>query len=97
MAVYVFRCDTHGEVEHDFPLGTAPPAVLCPVCEARSRRIFTPPLVGSPLPVGLSSAIESAARTAEAPDVVTSLPPPTGSRRSRRDTITPAALKLPWK
>ncbi len=82
MPTYVFRCACR-----DFsvlqPMSEVRPTHPCPDCGADAARVFTPPaLLGTP--AGLRRGIEAAAASAEAPQVVRSIPNAAPRPRSRR-------------
>ncbi len=92
MAVYVYRCDTHGVTERSVPIGTALPTTDCPTCGARAGRVFTAPRLSLGDPVR-RALIDRTRRTAEVPDVVDSPGPrPLGRPRVPTD---PAWSRLP--
>ena len=73
MPVYEFRCEACGPFDAHHAMAQVPRSQVCPACGADARRVFSA--------VGLSRAnspraraIDAAARTADAPDVVRSLP-----------------------
>jgi putative FmdB family regulatory protein len=92
MSRYEYRCPQCGAFEASYPIGTAPASAICPRCTSASPRKFSPPLLGStPRPLGRLRDLED--KSAEAPDVVTSIPPrrPAGSR----PPANPLQAKLP--
>lgn len=90
MATYEFRCPGDGDFELRLPLGQAPPEAPCPACASRAVRIFSPPaLAGTPR--RLAAALDRAARSAEAPEVVSRIP----ERRVRRRPRHPGHARLP--
>jgi putative FmdB family regulatory protein len=95
--LYEFRCPEGTTTESPFSMATVPDAIACPDCGAAARRRITGARLsrsGTPA-YGL---IESTERSAEAPEVVTSLPGPSASARSRKEprhTGNPLHLKLP--
>ena len=93
MATYQFVCAEHGGIELEAAMGAAPPTLSCPDCGGRARRVFSAPMLGG-LPRAVTTAFESAERSGDAPDVVTSVPPPTG-RPVQRYTHNPAHRRLP--
>ena len=60
MAIYLYRCTTHGETEVSRPIGSAPPTWTCPVCHGECARVFLPPLL-SLAPSRVVAAIDRAA------------------------------------
>lgn len=95
MPVYEFRCEACGPFDAHHAMAQVPRAQQCPACGADSRRVFSA--------VGLSRAnspraraIDDAARTADAPDVVRSVPRQAGTPRPATGvTRDPRHLKLP--
>ena len=95
MPVYEFRCEACGPFEAHHAMTDVPRSRECPGCGTTARRVFSV--------AGLSRAnspraraIDDAARSAEAPDVVRSVPRQKGGRGAppavSRD---PRHLKLP--
>ncbi|NAZ85343.1 FmdB family zinc ribbon protein [Kineococcus indalonis] len=91
MATYVFRCPGCSVFEVVQPMSALRPTHTCPTCGAPAARVFTAPgLLSTPSPV--HRALDRAAASAEAPQVVRSLPhgaPP--PRRRRWNPVTGAA------
>ncbi|OXS83104.1 FmdB family zinc ribbon protein [Kocuria marina] len=92
MPVYEFRCEACGPFDAHHAMAQVPRSQDCPVCGANARRVFSA--------VGLSRAnsararvIDDAARTADAPDVVRSLPRQPGAAPAV--TRDPRHAKLP--
>ncbi len=92
MAVYVYRCDTHGDAERSLPIGTALPTAACPTCGATAGRVFTPPRL-SLGDATRRALIDRTERTADVPDVVAS-PGPRPARRAPA-SVNPALGRLP--
>jgi putative FmdB family regulatory protein len=90
MATYEYRCDRHYEFTRSFPIGEAVGHVPCPVCGAEAARVFSAPAL-TRTPRRLAAAIEQAARSAEAPGVVSEVP----TRPGRRRPANPAHARLP--
>lgn len=95
MAVYEYRCDQDGVFEIMRPLGTAPAAVACPVCNREAPRIVSAPMILSTGRSAWSSAIERAEKTRYEPEVVTSVPAAGAKRRTRVVPLTPTLAGLP--
>ncbi|KPN21612.1 MULTISPECIES: FmdB family zinc ribbon protein [Arthrobacter] len=93
MPLYAYRCKDCADFEIQAPMGQVREAVPCPGCGAPARRRFTAPNLSR----SSSSAyrlIESTARTASEPAVVSS--PGTGRRSSGTGiTRNPLHQKLP--
>ncbi len=93
MATYQFACEEHGGIELEAAMGTAPQVLPCPDCGGRARRVFSAPMLGN-LPRAVTTAFESAERSGDAPEVVTSVPP-SMRRPAQRYTHDPAHRRLP--
>ena len=91
MPIYEFRCTQCGDFEATHPMSTAPKKQPCPVCGEDARKLFSPANL-STLNSSRARAIDSAARTAETPDVVSG---PVGRGRPIPTTNDPRHLKLP--
>jgi putative FmdB family regulatory protein len=94
MATYEYRCDDDGIVDVARPLGTAPKSITCPVCGKGASRVFSMPMLSSLSPE-LVTAIDHAEKTRDEPDVVTSLPPTGGRKRTPVVPLTPTLRRLP--
>jgi putative FmdB family regulatory protein len=92
MTLYEYRCAACDAVELNFAIGQAPQSAECPGCGRQVRRVFSPPR----LSIAGTSAyklLDSTARSAHEPDVVSGLP---GSKAPRqRYTHNPLHQKLP--
>jgi putative FmdB family regulatory protein len=73
MATYVFRCADCSTFDVVQPMSAVKPTHPCPSCGRSSRRVFTPPALNRAAP-GLVRATEAAEASAEAPQVVRSIP-----------------------
>ncbi|WP_193517323.1 FmdB family zinc ribbon protein [Nocardiopsis kunsanensis] len=94
MAIYQFMCEEHGGLELEAAMGTAPPTLSCPDCGRQARRVFSAPTLGR-TPRAVATAFERAERSADEPNVVTSLPPRSGRARPQRYTHEPTHQRLP--
>lgn len=96
MPTYEFSCDEHGRTEDFFSMGDAPNAVPCPECGADSRRVFSSPMI-SAVDQRRMNLIDSTKATADAPQVVSSIP--SGGRINSKPTPMappdPRLQKLP--
>lgn len=92
MAIYVYRCATHGLTERSLPIGTALPTTDCPTCGATAGRVFTAPRLSLGDPVR-RALLDRTKRTADVPDVVSS-PGPRPARRAPA-SANPALRRLP--
>lgn len=95
MALYEYRCDRDGAFEVMRPLGTAPAAVACPVCNREAPRIISAPMILRTSRSAWSTAIERAEKTRYEPEVVTSVPAAGAKRRTRVVPLTPTLRGLP--
>lgn len=92
MTTYTFRCRECGPFDARFPIGTAPDRSSCPGCGGSSSRMITAPgIAGGRNPY--RSAVERTMATADAPQVVSSLPG--AVRRPQPVTSNPLHRKLP--
>lgn len=92
MTMYAFRCTECGPFDAPFPIGTAPDRSTCPECSGSSTRMITAPRLGfggNPY----RRAVERTMATADAPQVVSALPPP--GRRPVPVSTNPLHRKLP--
>jgi hypothetical protein len=94
MVIYLYRCTTHGETEVSRPIGSAPTTWSCPVCHGECARVFLPPLL-SLAPSRVVAAIDRSERSADAPEVVSSLPTHGARRRTPMAPPNPAYQRLP--
>lgn len=94
MAIYEYRCETHGAFDITRPIGTAPASIACPDCADEAERVFSSPMV-SFAPRELVAALDHAEKTKTDPDVVTSLPRRPKHERTPMAPLTPALKKLP--
>lgn len=94
MATYQFMCDEHGGIELEAVMGTAPPTLSCPDCDRQARRVFSAPMLDR-TPRAVAAAFERSERSADQPDVVTSLPSSPGPAHQQRCTHDPTHQRLP--
>ena len=92
MPLYGFGCAVCGDFELVRPMAAAGSPAECPDCGGPARRRFTPPAVRL-LSTGVRRALDVEARSADVPDVVTTLPPRTGRRQQR--VTDPLQARLP--
>ncbi len=92
MPTYGYACATCGPFEVIRPMAAAGAPAECPGCGGMGRRLFAAPALRSLAP-GLRHALDTQARSADAPDVVTTLPPRTGRRQPR--VTDPRQARLP--
>jgi putative FmdB family regulatory protein len=92
---YGYRCGPCGDFELVRPMAEAAAETTCPACGAPARRVFGAPALRALSP-GLRNALDAGERSADAPDVVTSVP--AAGRRGRnvvRTTTDPRHARLP--
>ena len=90
---YSYRCVDCGPFDLVRPMAAAGEQALCPGCGGAGRRTFgAPALRGGD--AGARAAIEAGERSAEAPQVVRSIPT-AGPRRTVRTTTDPRHARLP--
>jgi len=95
VAIYEYRCDTHGLFEISRPLGTAPESAACEACGSPSRRVFSAPAIRSGARSSLWAAIDHSEKSAHEPEVVSSVPSAGASGRPRVVPLTPKLAGLP--
>ncbi len=93
MATYEYRCARDGLFDVMRPIGSAPPAVDCPQCGASAARAMSAPSVRSSRRSAWVGAMDHADKSRYHPEVVTSLPPVSGPRRTVQ--MTPELSRLP--
>ena len=93
VALYEYRCDQDGSFDVMRPLGTAPASVACAVCGAESRRVFSVSMLRTGTRPAWTAAIDRADKSRYEPEVVRSLPPVSGPRRTIE--LTPMLRGLP--
>jgi putative FmdB family regulatory protein len=94
MAIYEYRCGSHGVFEVLRPIGTAPASVACAVCAGESIRVFSNPMV-SFAPRALVAALDHEEKSRHEPEVVTSLPKSGARRATPMAPLTPTLARLP--
>ena len=92
MPTYSFRCTACGPFDLVRPMAAAHEAARCPGCGQPGARTFGVPALRRGH-AGARAAIEAGERSAEAPDVVRSVP--TAGRRAARTTADPRHARLP--
>lgn len=95
MAIYEYRCDTHGMFEISRPMGTAPASTPCEICGAHAARVMSAPMVLGSTRSAWSDAIERAEQSRHEPLVVSSVPAAGARNRIRTAPMTPALRGLP--
>ncbi|QBI21599.1 zinc ribbon domain-containing protein [Egibacter rhizosphaerae] len=88
MPTYEYRCGHCGPFELQRAMGEAPQHHDCPGCHTPVRRAISAPHVNR-FPEALAREITRAERSQDEPEVVTSLPPPTGRRASTGGSNVP--------
>lgn len=94
MATYQYRCNEHGLVETNRPIGTAPPELSCTTCGRSARRAYSSPRLALADRRTLA-LLDRTERTSEAPDVVTAVPPRSPRRAMPQVHASPAQRRLP--
>lgn len=91
MPTYSFRCAACGAFDVQCAIADRTLTQRCPICGGEGSRLFTAPALRR-LPVAVRGALAASERSADAPDVVTSVP-----RSSRATAVTrdPRHLTLP--
>lgn len=92
MPTYTHRCPVCGEFDLLRPMAESGAPARCPDCGAPAGRRFGAPGLRS-LDPGLRRALDTSGRSADAPDVVTSVPG--RHRRATRTTTDPRHARLP--
>jgi putative FmdB family regulatory protein len=89
---YSYRCAACGPFDLVRPMAAAHEEAVCPECGGRSTRTFGAPALR--LDAGVPAAVEAGERSAEAPEVVRSIPT-SGRRRPTHPTTDPRHRRLP--
>jgi putative FmdB family regulatory protein len=92
MPTYGFRCASCGEFDLVRPMAAASSAADCPDCGAAAARVYGAPALRGQDP-GLRRALDASARSADAPEVVTTVPG--RGRRAIRTSTDPRHARLP--
>lgn len=92
MAVYGYRCPTHGGYDVQHPIGTAPEREPCPRCQVSGTRAYSSVMLGR-TPRAVVTAMDRAGTSSDTPEVVTSLP--ARGRPPVRVSTHPAHRSLP--
>ena len=91
MPIYEFRCTQCGDFEASHSMATAPKSQACPACGGDARKLLSAANL-STLNSPRARAVDSAARSAETPNIVSG---PAGRGPSTPTTHDPRHLKLP--
>ncbi|MEV1293570.1 zinc ribbon domain-containing protein [Pseudonocardia sp. NPDC049635] len=92
MPTYTHRCVRCGEFDQIRPMSAAAQAISCPDCGSASPRVFGAPALRGVDP-GLRRALDASGASADAPQVVSSVPG--RSRRATPVTRDPRHARLP--
>jgi hypothetical protein len=76
-------------------MGTAPPTIACPACDAPAERVYSAPMLLISRSRRLSSVIDRCEKTRDEPEVVTSPPPRDPRKRTPMAPANPALRRLP--
>jgi putative FmdB family regulatory protein len=91
---YSYRCTACGPFDLIRPMSAVAPQEPCPGCARTARRVFGAPALRSLNPA-VRHVLAAQERSADAPEIVTSVPTgPPGPRRTRT-TTDPRHLSLP--
>ncbi|MBF9129609.1 zinc ribbon domain-containing protein [Plantactinospora sp. S1510] len=94
MATYEYRCPRDGAFDAAYPIGQAPPRTRCATCSAEADRVFSAPLLNA-VSRPLTAALDRAARSAEAPEVVSRIPGRRGTPTRPNGPTHPGHARLP--
>ncbi|HXV93615.1 MAG TPA: zinc ribbon domain-containing protein [Pseudonocardia sp.] len=94
MPTYRFRCARCGAFDLVRPMARSGEAASCPECGAEARRVFGAPALRA-LDPAVRGALDASAKSADAPEVVTSVPSAGRRRRPTRITTDPRHATLP--
>jgi putative FmdB family regulatory protein len=89
---YGFLCDLCGSFTLVRPMSEAAAEAVCPECGATARRVFGSPALRAVDP-GLRRALDASARSADNPQLASSVPG--RSRRATPITTDPRHARLP--
>lgn len=92
MPTYAFRCPRCGEFEVRRPMAESASDTICPDCALPAARVFGAPALRGLDPT-VRRALDAGARSAESPQVVTSVPG--RSRRATPLSTDPRHARLP--
>lgn len=92
MPTYGYVCADCGGYDVVRSMAAASAPAPCPSCGRLGRRVFGSPALRLLAPA-LRGALDASARSADAPEVVTSLPPRTG--RVQKRVTDPRQARLP--
>lgn len=92
MALYGYRCPSHGGYDVKHPIGTAPQQEPCPRCQVPGARAYSFVMLAR-APREVVAAMDRAGASADVPAVVTALP--TRRRAPAPVSTNPAHHSLP--
>jgi putative FmdB family regulatory protein len=95
MTLYEYRCPDHGLTSVWLRMGTAPPTVACPVCDAAAERVYHAPTLLTSRSSPRASLIERCEKSRDEPAVVTSPPRRDPHKRTPMAPANPALRRLP--
>ena len=91
---YQYRCQNHGILTHNFPIGHAPERIECEDCTEFAGRYYSAPMT-SRAPANRLALIDKAEKSRDEPEVVSSLPRRHPSKRTPMAPPNPALQRLP--
>ena len=94
MIAYEYRCEDHGVFAVRLPMGEAGPASPCVTCDLPAARLFSAPMLRR-APANRMALIDQAEKSADEPEVVSSLPPRPAHKRTPMAPSNPALQRLP--
>ena len=96
MPTYSYSCSVCGGFDRIRPMAEAGEQTSCPGCDRPSRRIFAAPALQGMNPA-LRGALDAQVRSADAPQVVSTVPRRDGADRGRvmRRATDPRQARLP--
>ncbi|NMI00133.1 zinc ribbon domain-containing protein [Pseudonocardia sp. K10HN5] len=97
MPTYTYRCPNCGSFDLVRPMAQADAQARCPDCGSEGRRVYGAPALRA-MEAKLRRALDAGERSADAPEVVTSVPSRAADRRrgrATRYTTDPRHARLP--
>jgi putative FmdB family regulatory protein len=91
---YSYRCVVCGPFDLVRPMAASGAQACCPQCGRTGRRVFGAPALQA-LRAGVRTALEAGERSADSPQVVSSVPSPGRRAPAGRHSTDPRHAKLP--